>query len=238
MNRIVLRAQQRDLLGLGLLDLQHQVGLPEDAAASGTRRAPCAAKCGVRDRAALAGAGLDQDLVAVLGSSRAPAGVSATRYSSGLISVGTPTFTPPRPSSTVTSKRAPRPLQLGEQVLGLDAALGRERAARLDPAPRQQPHGGGGRRTGRDDPAAEPPLGDRLGHGAHPDPCPPAEGVDDVHRDGARRRGRGRPRRRPRSRSGGADASSRTRSSTAGASERRKLASRQPKLSGNVRSSE
>ena len=62
----LLRAQQRDLLGLGLLDLQHEVGLPEDRGRVGHDARALRGECGVLDRAALAGAGLDQHLVAVL----------------------------------------------------------------------------------------------------------------------------------------------------------------------------
>ena len=64
---------------------EHGVGVGQD-------RGALRDVVGVGDRRALARALLDEDLVAVLASSRTPDGVSATRYSSVLISVGTPTF--------------------------------------------------------------------------------------------------------------------------------------------------
>jgi len=57
-----------------------------------------------------------------------------------------------------------------------------KRAACLDPASRQQPHGGGCRRSGRDDAAAEP--GERpkkaSAHGSGPHRCSEQKNVQAI----------------------------------------------------------
>ena len=91
MKRVWRGSSMRDLDRLRLLDLDDDVGAGEDGVGVGDDLGALGAEGVVGDRRALAGAGLDEDLVAAAVSSRAPAGVRATRYSSVLISVGTPT---------------------------------------------------------------------------------------------------------------------------------------------------
>ena len=62
--------QQLDLLGCGSFTLSTSSASPKTAAASGTMRAPCASNCASVERAALAGAGLHEHLVAALGRAR------------------------------------------------------------------------------------------------------------------------------------------------------------------------
>src|SRR4051794_7445409 len=113
-------------------------------------------------------------------SSRTPAGVIATRNSSVLISVGMPTLIA---SSCLSSSRLPgsshdalscvghleaagAPLELGEQIVGVDAGLGRMHADGVDAPAREQPYERGGWGGGGDDPAAEPPVLHRRGQRA------------------------------------------------------------------------
>ena len=90
----------------------------------------------------------------------------ATRYSSVLISVGTPTLMPPQPLCLDCESGGPL-LQFREQLVRLEAALGRQCAARLDPATRQQPDGGRRGRAGGHDAAAERPFLHRLRERRH-----------------------------------------------------------------------
>ena len=87
--------QHRDLRRLRLLDLQHELGGGEDG--GGVRDDPRALRdvVLVLDRAAGAGAGLDEHLVARAPSARGRRPASARRGTRpALISVGTPTITP------------------------------------------------------------------------------------------------------------------------------------------------
>ena len=61
------RAQHLDLDRLRLLDLDHHLGLAEHGLGVGDDRRPLRLVVGVEDRAAGAGAGLDQHLVTVFG---------------------------------------------------------------------------------------------------------------------------------------------------------------------------
>ena len=98
----VARLEQRDLDGLRLLDLDDHVGLGEHRGGVGQDLRALRGVLGVADRRALARARLDRRPRGRARPARArPAGVSATRYSSVLISVGTPTF------MSVTSRVGP-----------------------------------------------------------------------------------------------------------------------------------
>ena len=99
-------------------------------------------------------------------SSRTPIGVIATRYSSGLISVGTPTFTRVATSSTSISNRQPRRSSSANTSRRSRQRSGGKRPASLDPPSGEQPHRGGHRRRGRDHAAADAPFLDRLGERA------------------------------------------------------------------------
>ena len=122
MNSDLARAQQLDLLRLRLLHLQDHVGLGEHRLGVGHDARALGLVGVVVDRAALAGAGLRS---APRGRARAapgaPAGVSATRYSSALISVGTPTFIAaplPRSVEPSTSNAVPRRSSSGNRSSG------------------------------------------------------------------------------------------------------------------------
>ena len=83
--------RQRDLGRLRLLDLDDHLGAREDLLGGRDDVAPWAAYVGVADRAAEAGAALDEHLVAAARRARArPPGSAPTRPSCALISVGTP----------------------------------------------------------------------------------------------------------------------------------------------------
>ena len=83
------RAQARVLELDRLLDLEQKLR-PFPHVVHGDDRPACSLVCVVRERAAVAGPIFDEDLMAPLDSSRTPAGVSATRCSWSLISLGTP----------------------------------------------------------------------------------------------------------------------------------------------------
>ena len=101
-------AQAAELCREGLLDLQHEVGAVPDLVDGGDPRADGFVGR-VGKRAAFPCAPLDDDLVALLRNSRAPAGVRATRCSSGLISLATPIFMGLRRLSHATFPEATRP---------------------------------------------------------------------------------------------------------------------------------
>src|SRR6478672_6600020 len=90
-------------------------------------------------------------------SSRAPDGVSATRYSSVLISVGALTFTSDlaRSGGGGDVEATAALGELGEQVVGAQRDLGGQRAGAVaQGAAGDEAHRGGGDRARRDDPAA------------------------------------------------------------------------------------
>ena len=199
------RAQQLDLLRLGLLHLQHQVGLGEDRGRVGhdagalrlevrRRRSSCPR----RRRTGSAPRGRARV------SSRTPAGVSATRYSSALISVGTPTFI----AATPRSRRVDlEPGTRGAPAPGTGRRAATQRSGGSAPRASIRPRASS--RTAaaagapvETTPPPSPQLGHGFGHGAHPDPRPPAVSLDDVDRDGVGGGGGGL-RRGPRLRSGG-----------------------------------
>ena len=217
MNRVWPRAQQLDLRRLRLLHLQDHAPprrtpppRPARSARPGPRRRRRRARCPRRRRTGPAPRGRAR-------SARGrPPGVSATRYSSGLISVGTPTFIMRAdPASGVvasTSKRAPRCSSSGNRSSGSTQRSGGS-APRASIAPaRQQPHGGGrrarrSRRPRRRAPTARPAWSRRA-----PARCaPPAASFDHVrgHR-AAGRAGSGLGGGRLRSASSGAPTSARS----------------------------
>ncbi len=89
--------------------------------------------------------------------------------------------------SPLSSNSQPRVLQLAEHRRRIEASLRRQRTAGGDPALRHQPHRGGGRRSGRDDPAAQAPSLVGRSDGTHPHDPLSCAGGDDVDREGAAR---------------------------------------------------
>src|SRR5256885_15103719 len=83
-------------------------------------------------------------------------------------------------------------LELGKEVLWVDAGLGRPDARRGDPAPRKEANRGRRRGTGGNDATPEVPALERTGHGADPNGAAVLERLDHMCGDGVRR-GRMRP---------------------------------------------
>ena len=131
------RAQHLDLGRLRLLDLQDQVGLGEHRLRVGHDARALGLVVGVGDRAALAGARLDQDLVAALDQLARARGRQRDAVLVGLDLGRDADLHAPTSSVALDVEGAAACLQLGEQVVGVDAALGREarRARRSGRAP-------------------------------------------------------------------------------------------------------
>src|SRR5262249_23046382 len=127
--------------------------------------------------------------------------VSATRYSSSLISVGTPTLMATSVRD-LTGQRLrcarlrghleadPTALELSEHLVWVDAALGRQRAASPDAVPGEQTHRGGGGGGGADDATTQLPTLVRRGDAARENGALRAGDLDEVDGHGLRRRGR------------------------------------------------
>ena len=183
--------QERDLLGLGLLHLQDQVGLAEDVGGGRDDARSLGLVVGVGDRASLSSPSLDQNLVAVLGELARTHRRQRDPILVGL-DLGWNADLHARTSSRVViSKVQPWRSSSANISAGLDAALGGNRAPGLDPPPGEQPHRGRRRRSGRNDPAAQPPRVIRLGERPNPHRPSAAGRLHQMHRD---RLARGRDR--------------------------------------------
>ena len=206
--------QQLDLLGLRLLDLQHHVGLAEHRRGVGHDARALRLVIVVGDRAALAGAGLDEHLVAALGQLAHAGGRERDAVLVGLDLGGDADLhrAPPLP---VARPSRPRTRCRGARARGTGRRARRSARAAARRAPRSGPRASSRTAAAAGAPVetTPPPRPHRShgrGDGAHP------------HRASRRRKPRRRaprrcwrragapPPRRPRSRSGGARASSRS----------------------------